>query len=64
MSVKQLKEIFAWYFDNKAEADDYLREGDEIRRSIESSPEYQAWHAEFLQRKAEFLRRKAELRKY
>jgi len=67
VSVKQIKEILAWYFENKDEADEYLREqeaiGEEIRRSIESTPEHHAWHAEFLRRKAAFLQRKAELRK-
>ncbi len=60
VSVKQIKEILAWYFDNKAEADEYLREqeeiGEEIRKRIESTPEYQAW-------RAELRRRVAELRK-
>ena len=67
VSVKQIKEILAWYLDNKVEADEYLREqeaiGEKIRRSIVNTPEYQARHAELLRRKAEFLRRKAELRK-
>ena len=60
VSVKQIKEILAWYFENKAEADEYLREqkaiGEEIRRRIVSTPEYQA-------RRAELFRRRAEMRK-
>jgi uncharacterized protein (DUF433 family) len=58
VSVKQIKEILAWYFANKVEADEYLREqeatGDYIRKTIESTPEYRAFREEFLRRKAEF----------
>ena len=60
VSVTQIKEILAWYFDNKADADEYLREeeaeAEEIRKRIESAPEYQA-------HRAELHRRIAELRK-
>src|SRR5215213_3204636 len=60
VSVTQIKEILAWYFENKVEADEYLREqeaiGEEIRKSIVNTPEYQA-------RRAELFRRVAELRK-
>ena len=59
-TVTQINEIRAWYFDNKAEADDYIAEGErefeELRKKIESDPEYQA-------RRQAMLRRKAELRK-
>jgi uncharacterized protein (DUF433 family) len=60
VSVAQIKEILAWYFDNKPDADDYLREeeaeAEDIRKRIESDPEYQA-------RRAELHRRIGELRK-
>ena len=44
VSITQIEEILAWYFDNKAEADEYLQQvqadADEIFRRIESQPEY------------------------
>jgi uncharacterized protein (DUF433 family) len=65
VAVSTIKEILAWYFDNKADADEYLQELDELlrrlRQEAESQPGYKERHAEFLRRKAEFLRRKAEL---
>ena len=65
VSVSQIKEILAWYYDNKAEADEYLREveaeGEKLRQWIENQPGYKERREEFLRRKAEFLRRKAEL---
>ena len=65
VSVTQIKEILAWYYDNKADADEYLQEIDELltrlRQEAESQPGYKERHEEFLRRKAEFLRRKAEL---
>ena len=42
VSVSQIKEILAWYYDNKAEADKYLREveaeGEKLRQWIENQP--------------------------
>ena len=64
VSVSQIKEILAWYDDNKAEADEYLQEveaeGERLRQWIENQPGYKERHEEFLRRKSEFLRRKAE----
>src|SRR5215213_136921 len=54
VSITQIKDILAWYFDNKAEADEYLRqqvaEAEEIRLRIESQPEYQARREELRRR--------------
>ena len=65
VSVTQIKEILAWYFDNKAEADEYLQqvevEGQKLRQWAESQPGYKERHEELMRRKAEFLRRKSEL---
>lgn len=65
VSVSTIKEIIAWYFDNKTDADEYLQEVEELlrrlRQEAESQPGYKERHEEFLRRKAEFLRRKAEL---
>ena len=65
VSVTQIKEILQWYFDNKAEADEYLQEVEELlrrlRQEAESQPRYQEHREKFLRYKAEFLRRKAEL---
>jgi uncharacterized protein (DUF433 family) len=60
VALTQINEILTWYFDNKPAADEYLEEGEreaeELRKKIESDPEYQV-------RRQEMLRRKAELRK-
>jgi uncharacterized protein (DUF433 family) len=65
VSVTQIKEILAWYYDNKADADEYLQEVEELlrrlRQEAESQPRYQEHRKKFLRYKAEFLRRKAEL---
>jgi len=65
VSITQIKEILDWYFDNKADADEYLQqveeEGKRLLQSIESQPGYKEWREKLLRRKAEFLRRKAEL---
>ena len=61
VSVSQIKEILAWYFDNKAEADEYLQQIEEesrkLRQWIESQPGYKKVSRE------ELLRRKAQLTK-
>jgi uncharacterized protein (DUF433 family) len=58
VSVLQIEEILRWYFDNKAEVDEFLEqneaEAEEIRKGIESTPEYQAWRGELRRRIAEF----------
>lgn len=65
VSVTQIKEILDWYFDNKADADEYLHqveeEGERLLQSIESQPGYKEHREKLLRYKAEFLRRKAEL---
>jgi len=65
VSVTQIKEILAWYYDNKADADEYLHqveeEGERLLHSIESQPGYKEHREKLLRFKAEFLRRKAEL---
>jgi len=65
VSVSTIKEILTWYFDNKAEADEYLQEveeeGQRLREWAESQPGYKEWHEKLLRYKAEFIRRKAEL---
>jgi len=61
VSVSQIKEILAWYFDNKADVDEYIRQGEEETERIfqwfESRPGYKKVSRE------ELLRRKAELTK-
>ena len=65
VSVTQIKKILAWYFDNKAEADEYLQqveeEGARLRQWAESQPGYKERREKLLRYKAEFLRSKAEL---
>ena|SRR5215216_2154109 len=65
VSITQIKEILDWYFDNKADADEYLHqveeEGERLLQSIESQPGYKAWREKVLRYKAEVDRRKAEL---
>ena len=59
VSVTQIKEILAWYFDNQADVDEYIRQGQEeverILQRIESQPGYKKVSRE------ELLRRKAQL---
>lgn len=61
VSVSQIKEILAWYFDNRSDADEYIRQGQEeferILQRIESQPGYKKMTRE------ELLRRKALLTK-
>jgi uncharacterized protein (DUF433 family) len=65
VSVTQIKEILDWYFDNKADADEYLHqveeEGERLLESIASQPGYKEHREKLLRYKAEFLRRKEEL---
>jgi hypothetical protein len=61
VSVSQIKEILAWYHDNKADVDEYIRllqeEAERIFKRIESQPGYKKVTRE------ELLRRKAQLTK-
>ena len=61
VSISQIKEILAWYFDNQADVDEYIRQGQEEAERIfqwfESRPGYKKISRE------ELLRRKAELAK-
>ena len=61
VSVSQIKDILAWYHDNRAEADEYLQqieeEWEKLRQWIESQPGYKKVSRE------ELLRRKAQLTK-
>jgi uncharacterized protein (DUF433 family) len=47
-SIEQIKTIIGWYLDHKAEADEYLREGEEeaekMFQELESRPESIAFH--------------------
>lgn len=58
VSVAQIEEILAWYFENKTAVDECLREqeaeAEEIWKRIESDPEYQARSADLRRRIAEF----------
>ena len=61
VSVSQIKEILAWYFDNKADVDEYIQqleaEAERIFQWFESRPGYKKITRE------ELLRRKAQLTK-
>lgn len=67
VSVTLIKEILDWYFDNKADADEYLHEVEEkgrrLREWAESQPGYKEHREKLLRYKAESLRRKAEVSK-
>ena len=60
VSVTQIKEILGWYFDNQADADEYLHqveeEGERLRQWAESQPGYKEWHEKLLRRKEELSR--------
>jgi uncharacterized protein (DUF433 family) len=61
VSTSQIKEILAWYQDNKADVDEYIRllqeETERIFKRIESQPGYKKVTRE------ELIRRKAQLSK-
>ena len=67
VSISQIKEILAWYFENKAEADEYLQqveeEGERLRQWIESQPGYKEHREKLLRCREELRRRKATLSK-
>ena len=61
VSVAQIKDILAWYFDNQADVDEYIQqlqaEAERIFQWFESRPGYKKVSRE------ELLRRKAQLTK-
>ena len=63
VSVSQIKQILAWYFDNKTEADEYLKqieaEWEKLRQRVESQPGYKESREKLLRYKAQ----KAQLTK-
>jgi uncharacterized protein (DUF433 family) len=67
VSVSQIKQILVWYEDNKAEADEYLREVEAeceaLRQWVETQPGYKELREKLLRRKAEYLSHNAELLK-
>ena len=67
VSVSQIKEIRAWYYDNQADVDEYLRQGEDeaerLRHWIESQPGYKEGREKLLRCREELLRRKAQLTK-
>jgi uncharacterized protein (DUF433 family) len=67
VSVTQIKEILDWYFDNKADADEYLHqveeEGERLRQWAESQPGYKESREKLLRCREEMRRRKAQLSK-
>ena len=64
VSVTQIQEILAWYYDNKTHADEYLQEieeeGQRLQQWAESQPGYKERREELLRRIAEFIRRREE----
>jgi uncharacterized protein (DUF433 family) len=58
VTLEQINAIIGWYFDDKAEADEYLQERDaqaeKIRQEIQSQPEYKAFHERLLRRIEQF----------
>lgn len=67
VSVSQIKEILAWYFDNKADVDEYIRqieaEWEKARQWEESQPGYKESREKLLRCREELRRRKAQLSK-
>ena len=60
LTLEQINAIRAWYLDNQAEADEYIRKGREaaekLRREIESQPEYIARRKELRRLKEQWIR--------
>ena len=58
VSTSQIKDILAWYFENKAEADEYLQqveeESERLRQWVESQPGYKERHERLLRSREEF----------
>ena len=56
VSVTQIKEILTWYFDNKAEVDEYIQQvqagAERVLQWIESQPGYQERREELRRRRA------------
>ncbi len=67
VSISQIKEILAWYFDNQADVDEYIRQGQEeaerLRQWVESQPGYKEHREKLLRCREELRRRKAQLSK-
>jgi uncharacterized protein (DUF433 family) len=67
VSISQIKEILAWYHDNKADVDEYLRqieaEWERARQWAESQPGYKESREKLLRCREEMRRRKAQLSK-
>lgn len=65
VSVSTIKEVLAWYHENKAEADEYLQqvdeEGERLRQWIESQPGYKEHREKLLRCREERRRHKAQL---
>ena len=64
VSVSLIKEILAWYFDNKEEADEYLQQvealAERLRKWAESQPGYKERHEKLLRCKVEILRQREQ----
>lgn len=60
LSIRQIYGGIAWYLNNQAEADKYLKEreieAEAIRRKIESQPEYIAFRERILKRRDQLLK--------
>ena len=67
VSTSQIQEILAWYHDNKADVDEYLRqieaEWEKGRQWAESQPGYKESREKLLRCREELRRRKAQLSK-
>ena len=67
VSISQIKEILAWYFDNKADVDEYIqqlqKEAERIFQWFESQPGYKERHEKLLRCREERRRSKAQLSK-
>jgi uncharacterized protein (DUF433 family) len=60
VSVSQIKAILGWYFDNKAEADEYLQEveaeWEKLRQWVESQPGYKEHREKLLRYRAQLTK--------
>ena len=67
VSTSQIEDILAWYHDNKADVDEYIRqlqeEAKRIFQWIESQPGYEERREKLLSCREELRRRKAQLSK-
>ena len=64
VSVAQIGSIIDWYLSHRAEADEYIQEGeaeaDKLQREIESQPEYIARRKKILRYRDEQIQRERE----